>query len=68
MEKPKEIEKPDFTALILAVNEYMDALEDEDTCEDTITDYENPIFEAAMTAIYGKDCFKYVNKKIEEFN
>lgn len=59
---------PNFAKLVEAVRDYMDALEDKETCEDTIVDYENPIFEAAVMCLYGEKAFDYINKKIDEFD
>ena len=68
MEKPQINLTPDFTKLIEAVKDYMDFLEDEDACEDNISDGENPIFEAAVMVVYGDNAFDYINKKIDELD
>ena len=67
MEKPTEKQNVNWNDVAQLAKDYMEYLDSEDACEDTIGDYETPIFEAVIMAIYGDDVFKYINKRIDEF-
>lgn len=60
-EKPKLLEKPDLIQLISTCQGYIDEADKEGRVDEDMTQY---IFEAAMQALYGKDVFKWINKKL----
>ena len=60
--KPQLIENPDLTGLKNTIGEYIDSIFDGTYHEDS--DIRHWIFEAAVTAIYGKDVFDWINKNI----
>lgn len=48
-----------------ACEEYMKYLRSEDWCEEGLSDYENDIFEKAMTDFLGKEIWEEINNIIE---
>ena len=65
MEKPKQLETVNLTALRQACQEYIDWLDDdEEYFEDGVEDYEHEVMEKAMEAIFGKDVWDFINSKI----
>jgi hypothetical protein len=64
MEKPKQLETVDLTALRQACQEYIDFMDnDEEYCEDCIEDFEHPVMEKAMEAIFGWDIWDFINTR-----
>lgn len=61
MEKPKQIEMPDFEDLRGICQEYIDFVDSEVYHEDS--DYRYYIFEAAIMACFGKDAFEWINNR-----
>jgi len=52
----------DFSELISLVDEYIEDLQRKGVISDDIEDIEHYIFEAAIEAIYGGDCWDEINK------
>lgn len=57
---PNPVDDPDYKDLIGVCKQYLHELAEYGHADD---DYEHYIFEAAMTAIFGKDVWKFVNSK-----
>jgi hypothetical protein len=65
MKRPLRHRNVDITLLVQSCEDFIDFLEADDYHEDKIENYVNDIFGKAMSAIYGKDIFNYINSKIE---
>ena len=61
--KPQQLENIDLTALKEICQDYIDSFDATDYCDDN--DFEHYIYETAMTTIYGKDIWKYINEKLK---
>jgi hypothetical protein len=62
MEKPKILENPDISRLVKICQEYMDFVDnDEEYYEDN--DYDHYIFEEAMSTLFGKRVFDFINER-----
>jgi hypothetical protein len=61
MEKPKQLENIDLTALKKICQDYIDNLSND--CSDD--DEEHYIYETAMETIFGKNVWKYINEKLK---
>lgn len=61
LQKPVQLDVPDFAPLRKICLKYIDAL----AVNETDDDLEYYIFECAMECIYGKDVWKWINAKIE---
>ena len=62
MEKPKILENPDISRLVKICQEYMDFVDnDEEYYEDN--GYEHYIFEEAMSTLFGKRVFDFINER-----
>lgn len=61
MERPKKLESIDLENLIKICEEYIDFLDSEEAHEDN--DFDQYIFEQAITSIYGKKAFDWINDK-----
>jgi hypothetical protein len=66
MERPKKLHSPDFSELIKICEEYLDHLESDDICEDTASDMDHLIMEAALDAIYGSSIDGYHDYMVEK--
>lgn len=64
-ERPKPLEKPDFAALIEAVQAYVDFVESEEYHEDSASDERNYVFEAAVEAVYGPNIWPHINSETD---
>lgn len=62
-EKPKPLDKPDFSALVGWCEEYVKGLDGESGND--IDEQEHFIFEAAMVAVYGSDVWKWINARLK---
>lgn len=60
-EVPVPIENPDFSSLIETCKSVMLGIEKNGCMDD---DDDHYVYEAAMMAIYGKDVWVYINKKV----
>lgn len=64
MEKPKQLENPDFTLLKDACQQYIDFIDnDAEYYEDNDNDHR--IFESAMETIFGKEVWDFINNRQE---
>jgi len=62
MEKPKILENPDISRLVKICQKYMDFVDnDEEYYEDN--DYDHYIFEEAMSTLFGKRVFDFINER-----
>ncbi len=59
--KPELLPEPDFAQVIKLCQSYIDQLDKEKYVDD---DLEHYIFEAAIAACFGKDVWKWVNKRL----
>ena len=63
MEKPKQLEKPDFEKLTKLCQRYIGYIDsDEEYQEDN--DYEHYIFEASLEAIFGENVWEFINNRL----
>lgn len=62
LKRPQPLENPDFRLLVETAEGYIHTLERGGYVD---SDDEHYIFEAAMEAVYGKDVWKYINKKLK---
>lgn len=60
MKRPIPLETPNIELLKKVIEEYFDLLENEDTCEDTASDMDTFIIEAAIEALYGKNADDFI--------
>lgn len=63
MSKPKQLENKDFAPVVKICQEYIDKL---DSSGREIKDIEHYILEAAVTCVFGKDVWNWINEKIDE--
>lgn len=61
-EVPEPLENPDYTNLRDTCKGYLNELHEKGYANE---DYSHYIFEEAMNAIYGKDVWKFINKKLK---
>jgi hypothetical protein len=59
--EPTIREIPDITRLQKVVMEYMRQVVSDDSVDEDLSHY---IFEEAMMAFYGRDVWKYINKRL----
>ena len=59
-EKPEQIEIADFSGLREICRSYVDSVDD----GDDVSDFKDYIFETAMEAVYGRDVFKWINRRL----
>ena len=64
MEKPKQLEKVDLQRLRDICQEYIDFVDDDKEYHED-HDYEAYIFEAAVTAIFGREVWEFINNRHE---
>lgn len=63
MNKPELLPEPDLTDLRDTVKGYIDFVDRPDYHEDN--DYKYYIFEAAITAMYGKEVWDWISEKMK---
>ena len=64
MERPQLKEDINLETLKQAVKEYLDFIESDDFYEDSLSKYENYIFETIMECLYGDTVWNFVNSKL----
>jgi len=60
--KLTKVDKPDWSEVQSLVEDYITDLQRKDITSDELSDYNEYIFESAVQAIYGKDCWDEINK------
>lgn len=63
MSIPGVVKSPDFSAVVSACEEFMEAVSSED-CDDVFSNFEQVIFERSLMAVYGNKVFDYINDVI----
>lgn len=61
-EKPKQLEIANLDSLRKICQEYIDELDSKEFVDE---DYDNYIYEVALECIFGKDVWKWINKKLD---
>lgn len=64
LKPPKALADPNWAKVITLAQEYVDRIEEGDILS-TTEDMPDYIFEAVMTAIYGKQFWEWNNKKVK---
>ena len=62
MERPQQLENQDFSKVAKLCREYIEELDREDYVDDDLETY---IFEAAIEAVFGKDVWIWINKRLK---
>ena len=64
IETPKPLESIDFKRITDDAKDYIDNLAKKDGCHHEDCDCEHYMFENVMKTVYGKDIFKWINKRL----